>query len=175
MKYKILYYLGRLLDKITGQKKYLNSFFRKQGIQVGNNVRVYSNIFSDEGFLISIGDNTTISSDVKLITHDASIGKVIADKTDLFGKITIGSNCFIGANSIILCGVSIPNNTIIAAGSVVTKSIINEKEVWGGNPAKKIGSFEVLNEKYKNKAHNLADISTNKINILSDNKNLISR
>lgn len=175
MKYKILYFLGKFLDKITNKKIFLNYFFRSQGIELGKNVRIYSNIFSDEGFLISIGDNTTISSDVKLITHDASIGKVFPNKTDLFGKIVIGNNCFIGANTIILSGVKIPNNTIIAAGTVLTKSIIKEQEVWGGNPAKKISSFEVMNKKYKDKAHKLSDILEKKREILSKQNNLIDR
>ena len=52
-----------------------------------------------------------------------------------FGKITIENNCFIGARSTILPGVTIGNSCIVAAGSVVTKDIPNG-EVWGGVPAK---------------------------------------
>lgn len=175
MKYKILYFLGKLIDKLTKKNYFLNYFFKTQGIKLGKNVRIYSNIFSDECFLIEIGDNSTISSDVKLITHDSSIGKVYLNKTDLFGKITIGKNCFIGANTIILCGVNIPNNTIIAAGTVITKSIINEREVWGGNPARKISSFEIMQNKYKSKAHNLLEILVNKKDILNKEENLVKR
>tara|TARA_B110000503_G_scaffold72285_1_gene111814 strand:- start:1009 stop:1188 length:180 start_codon:yes stop_codon:yes gene_type:complete len=47
----------------------------------------------------------------------------------------IGNNVWIGLNSIILKGVSVGDNTIIAAGSVVTKSFGNNL-VIGGNPAK---------------------------------------
>ncbi len=56
--------------------------------------------------------------------------------------ITIGDYVFIGGGSIILKGVSIGKNSIIAAGSVVTKSI-PDNEIWGGNPAKKIKSVFV--------------------------------
>lgn len=49
--------------------------------------------------------------------------------------IYIGDDVFIGANSIILKGVSIGDKSIIGAGSVVTKNV-PEGEIWAGNPAK---------------------------------------
>lgn len=51
--------------------------------------------------------------------------------------VVIGNNVFIGMDSIILKGVNIGDNSIIAAGSVLTKSI-PENQIWGGNPAKYI-------------------------------------
>jgi acetyltransferase-like isoleucine patch superfamily enzyme len=50
------------------------------------------------------------------------------------GKIQIGNNVWIGCNCIILKGVNIGNNSVIAAGSVVTKSVDPDTMV-GGNPA----------------------------------------
>lgn len=47
----------------------------------------------------------------------------------------IGDNVLIGAHSIILKGVTIGNNAVVAAGSVVSRSI-PANELWGGNPAK---------------------------------------
>jgi acetyltransferase-like isoleucine patch superfamily enzyme len=55
-------------------------------------------------------------------------------------SIVIGDDVFIGANSIILKGVTIGNRAIIGAGSTVTKDIPND-EVWAGNPAKKISKI----------------------------------
>ena len=49
--------------------------------------------------------------------------------------VVIGNRVFIGAHSLILKGVTVGNNSVIAAGSVVVKNI-PEKEIWGGNPAK---------------------------------------
>ncbi|WP_298939623.1 acyltransferase [uncultured Dysgonomonas sp.] len=49
--------------------------------------------------------------------------------------VIINDNVFIGMNAIILKGVNIGSNVIIAAGSVVTKDI-PDFEIWGGNPAK---------------------------------------
>lgn len=48
-------------------------------------------------------------------------------------------------------GVSIPNNTIVAAGSVVTKSISEERVILGGNPAKVISTWDKFYDKNKNK------------------------
>ncbi|PWB24554.1 acyltransferase [Flavobacterium sp. HTF] len=55
--------------------------------------------------------------------------------------IIIGDDVFIGANSIILKGVTIGDRSIIGAGSVVTKNIPND-EIWAGNPIKKIRNIE---------------------------------
>ena len=49
--------------------------------------------------------------------------------------VVIGNDVFIGANSIVLKGVTIGDNSIIGAGSVVAKSI-PAGEIWAGNPAK---------------------------------------
>ena len=52
-----------------------------------------------------------------------------------YGRIKIGNNCFIGCRSILLPGVTIGDNSIIGAGSVVTKDVPSG-EVWAGNPAR---------------------------------------
>ena len=57
------------------------------------------------------------------------------------GRIEIGNNVLIGAESIILYDKKIGDNVIIAAGSVVTKDVPSF-EVWGGNPAKKICTWD---------------------------------
>lgn len=57
------------------------------------------------------------------------------DELNMLSKdVVIGNNVFIGMNTIILKGVHIGNNVIVAAGAVVTQSIPNN-QIWGGNPA----------------------------------------
>lgn len=124
--------------------------YRKQGAKIGGGVRAFSPISSAEPYLISIGNNTTISTNVKFITHDNAAIKIFDIGTDLVGGINIGNNCFIGANSILLPGVNIGNNVIVGAGSCVTKSFENEGVIIAGNPAKIIGTVEKYHEKYKN-------------------------
>ena len=59
--------------------------------------------------------------------------------------IFIGNDVFIGANTIILKGVSIGDGDVVGAGSIVTKILwITAGEIWAGNPAKKINN---INEK----------------------------
>ena len=49
--------------------------------------------------------------------------------------VTIGSNCWVGAGSILLPGITIGDNSVVGAGSVVSKSV-PENEVWAGVPAR---------------------------------------
>lgn len=102
--------------------------------------------------LISFGDNVWIASQVSFITHDV-IHRMLNRKTigdahfqEYLGCIEIKDNVFVGANSIILPNVSVGPNTIIAAGSLVNRSIPGNG-VYGGVPAKYICSFEEFIEK----------------------------
>lgn len=137
----------------------INEYFRGQGAQVGQNCRIYSDILSSEPYLIEIGSNVTISNGVQFLTHDNSIIKACVDKTDLFGAIKIGNNCFIGAHVIIMPGVTLGNNCIVGAGSVVVKSF-PDGTVVAGNPAKVITTFEKFKEKNENKGLNIDGLST---------------
>ena len=65
---------------------------------------------------------------------------------DSFGKVVIGNNVYIGNNALIMPGVTIDDNVIIGAGSVVTKSVPSGWIV-AGNPAKKVGNIEKFKEK----------------------------
>jgi len=117
-------------------------YARKIGVTVGNNCRIYSATFGSEPFLIEIGNKVTITSGVKILTHDGSTWLINDDKGRryLYKRVKIGNDVFIGVNSIIMPGVIIEDNVIVAAGSVVTKSIPTGKIV-GGNPARIIGEF----------------------------------
>jgi len=78
---------------------------------------------------VHIARNTYIAFDVAVLTHDMVRGL----QKDTF----IGECCFIGARSIIMPGVSVGNNTVIASGSVVTKDI-PANCIAAGNPAQVI-------------------------------------
>lgn len=151
---KIGYLLAKLRSNFfKGQKKneVVCSYFRKKGAHIGNNCRICSNLDLCEQSLLFIGNNTIISSGVTFVTHDASISIYLKKRKALFGKIIIGDNCFIGEKAMILYGVSIPDNTIVAAGSVVTKSILQNGQIIGGNPAKIIGTIDSFVSKNKEK------------------------
>ena len=59
-------------------------------------------------------------------------------------EVVIGENCWLGMNSVILPGVSLGDNTIVGAGSVVTKSFMDGNCVIGGNPARIIRDRSTL-------------------------------
>lgn len=122
---------------------------KSEGMTVGINCKIFTDLTLSEPFLVSIGNNVTISTNCSLITHDNSVIKYINGATDIVGRIEIGDNCFIGANSIILPGVSLAKGTIIAAGAVVVKSVKECNQVLAGNPAIVVNNTSVLEEKYR--------------------------
>lgn len=124
-------------------------YLLKNGLHLGKNVAIFSDyaIDSEWPWLISIGDNTLISTNVKILAHDASTSKLgVGTKV---GRVDIGKNVFIGSGSIVLCGVEIGDNSIIGAGSVVTKDV-KANSVYAGSPAKYICSIEELKQKHEN-------------------------
>ena len=110
-------------------------------MKVGSDFWYGSNCVFDPAhcFLISIGNNVTFSSHVHVLTHDAAPQKFIGYTK--IGRVIIGDNVFVGANTTILPGVTIGDGVIIGAGSVVTKSC-EAGFVYAGVPAKKICSVE---------------------------------
>ena len=104
---------------------------------VGDNVTLCTTWFLSEPYLISIGNNVIVASDVSFITHDASFWNMARkydipyNEVDNVGKIELKDNCFIGARTILMPNCSVGKNSIVAAGSIVTKHI-PDNEVWGG-------------------------------------------
>ena len=82
----------------------------------------------------------------------AKVARVIEPNFDCFGKVKIGSNVYIGTNSLIMPGVTVGDNVLIAAGSVVTNSVPSNV-VIGGNPAHIICTFDDYYQ--KNKRYNV--------------------
>lgn len=80
---------------------------------------------------IEINDWSYVASGAIILSHDY-INRIHA-------KTTIGKNCFIGANAIIMCGVTIGDEVIVGAGAIVTKDVPSNSIVVG-NPARVIKS-----------------------------------
>ncbi len=169
---KIVAKIQHLLAKTYGGERLIR-YLRSKGMTIGERCRIFCDISTSESYLVEIGDGTTISGNVTLVTHDASIQKVIPDKTDLFGKIKIGRDCFIGHGSMIMYGVTIPDNTIVAAGSVVTKSIAESNKIVGGNPAKVIGDYASFAEKYRENAVNIKGMTAEQKKALLEDETLL--
>lgn len=133
---------------------------KKIGMQIGKGTYIFSdNLEGNEPYLIKIGNNCIIAAGVTLLTHDASACYFSSKIRDLFGFIEIGNNVFIGVNATIMPGVTISDDCIIGAGSVVTKSVREPGSVIAGNPAKKICTIDDMREKYKDVSLNPAGMS----------------
>lgn len=128
-------------------------FARKKGVKIGKNCFIDTRKWSSEPYLITIGNNVQITKDVYFHTHGgAHVARKIYKNFDIFGKINIEDWVYIGAGSQIMPGVTIGEGSLIAAGSIVTKSV-PPHEVWGGNPARFICSVEEYIT--RNLAHNI--------------------
>lgn len=85
---------------------------------------------------ITIGDKTLIGPNVQLLTACHSLDPKLREQDVEFGKpITIGRNVWIGGGAIVCPGVTIRDNTVIGAGSVVTKSMPANVIAYG-NPCR---------------------------------------
>lgn len=141
---------------------------RKAGVIMGKGNQFLSNFWSSEPYLIEIGDNCQITAGVKIFTHGgAKIARVIEPNFDCFGKVKIGSNVYIGTNSLIMPGVTVGDNVLVAAGSVVTHSVPSNV-VIGGNPAHVICSFDDYYQ--KNQKYNVGTKGLN----LSEKRKVLS-
>ncbi len=123
-------------------------YARSIGVKIGCNCRIYTTVWGTEPFLITLGNNVTVTSGVKFITHDGSacLAKDEKGRRYLYSPINVANNVFIGIDSIIMPGVRIGDNVVVGAGSVVTKSI-PEGSVVAGVPAVIIGKFDKLKDK----------------------------
>ncbi len=156
--------LRRFINLIMGGNVTSESILKKHiegGMEVGTGVRFFSRVPIGEPYLVSIGNNVTISTLVNFVTHDNSAIKIHTNGTDYVGKIVIGDNCFIGTGTIILPGVQLAKGTIVGAGSVVTKSVLEEHTVIAGNPAHKIANVFELREKYQTKVFDFRNMNYN--------------
>ena len=112
----------------------------KAEIRIGKNVGISQSALVSHCSIV-IGDNVDIGGGTLIYTSDfhSLDYKIRMSKDDQKCKVNspviIEDNVFIGARSIILKGVTIGRNSIVGAGSVVTKSIPSN-QIWGGNPAK---------------------------------------
>lgn len=156
-----------LLKKASNERKI--KYMRSQGMKIGNNCRFNTISFSTEPYLIEIGNHVAIAGGTEIITHDGAIWCFREEIThaDVFGKIKIGNNVFIGDNCTILPNTIIGDNCIVGAGSVI-RGKFPENSVIIGNPAKVVlkmsmQKFLYLQNPNLLKIQNLTDSEKNKI------------
>ncbi|HOU30617.1 MAG: acyltransferase [Bacteroidales bacterium] len=167
VKQKFLQFRLALLRKASNQRKI--SYFRKQGVRIGENCFINTVAFSTEPYLIEIGNHVAIAGGTEFLTHDGAIWclREEIENADVFGRIKIGNNVFIGNNCIILPNTVIGDNSVIGAGSVV-RGQFPENSVIIGNPAKTVMSMSMQKLLYTQnpgflKIKNLSDAEKKKV------------
>jgi acetyltransferase-like isoleucine patch superfamily enzyme len=130
--------IGSDIDKST---TIFAPFFTNFGryISIGKNVFInHACSFLDMGG-ITIEDNVLIGPKVNLVSENHPIDPT--QRKSLIGKpILIKNNAWIGASATILPGITIGENSIVAAGSIVTKDV-PDNTIVAGNPARKMKSI----------------------------------
>lgn len=112
---------------------------RSRGVKIGENVDILnSSIDACHGFLISIGNNVTITG-ATLLAHDASTKKALGYSK--VGRIDIGDDVFIGKGAIILPNTHIGNRVIVGAGCVVARDVPDNTVVIG-NPCQVLCTYD---------------------------------
>jgi acetyltransferase-like isoleucine patch superfamily enzyme len=86
------------------------------------------------GGKITIGRGTLIAPNVGIVTTNHALNHTQGHSVPL--DVSIGERCWLGMNSVILPGVCLGENTVVAAGSIVTKSYSEGWCVLGGTPAR---------------------------------------
>lgn len=137
-------YVKEFVYRLRGE--YTTEKLVKMGMKVGKNFGRLNGVILDPShcWLIEIGNNVTMAPRVHILCHDASTKKFLGYTK--IGRVTIGDNVFIGAESVVLPGVHIGNNVVIGANSTVTHDI-PDNSVAVGSPARIISSLDQYIEK----------------------------
>lgn len=129
-------------------------YARHIGIKIGKNCFISTREWGMEPYLITIGDNVQITRNASIHTHGG--GHCIRHKIpdfDTFGKVVIKDWAYIGSYAQIMPGVTIGEGALVAAGSIVTKSV-PPHTVVAGNPARIICTTdEYLQKNLQYNAH----------------------
>lgn len=132
---------------LTNSRRFI-SYLRRGGVKIGTNCifREPKTIRIDmtRPYLISIGNNVDMNRYFQIWTHDWASSVFIHKYGQMInssGKVIIGNNIYFGANVTVLKGVTIGDNCIIGACSVVNKDI-PANSVAVGNPCKIVCSLD---------------------------------
>lgn len=145
--------IGELVKKLFGKSEgaFLNPpFYCDYGshIEVGKNFFANYNCTIIDVAKVKIGDYCQMAPNVAIYTAGHPVHPAARNTAYEYGiEVTIGDNVWIGGNTVILPGVHIGSNTVIGAGSVVTKDI-PDWVIAAGNPCKVIRKITEEDRKY---------------------------
>ncbi len=109
-------------------------------LSVGDNFRINDQVYINARSGVTIGNDVTLSHGAKILSTGYDAERFLATGERVHTEdtpVVIGDHVWICANAVVLPGVSITgHNVIVAAGSVVTKSIADNHVIVAGNPAR---------------------------------------
>lgn len=151
---KVFYRIYASINKVE--------FAKKIGLNFGDDLHIYGNpihMFGTEPWCINLGNHVYITDDVKFVTHDGGtlIFRHLVPDLEITKPITVGDYVYFGTRSMIMPGVTIGNNCIIAAGAVVTRDV-PDNSVVAGVPARVIKSADEYFEKIKRESLHLGHL-----------------
>jgi acetyltransferase-like isoleucine patch superfamily enzyme len=135
------YCIIKNLFKTTGQRVIIGpnvTIKNWKGISVGNNVSIHDGSYIDGYGGITIGNNVSIAHQCSLLSTShtwANAGMPIRNNPVENKPLVIGDNIWLGCAVRLMGGVTVANNVIVGAGSVVTKSL-SSNGIYLGSPAK---------------------------------------
>lgn len=141
-------------------------YARHIGVNIGKNNLIGKKHWSSEPYLITVGSNCQLTTS-QIFTHGG--GNAVRRNHpdfDVFGKVVIGDYVYVGASALIMPGVTIGDGALVAAGSVVTKSVPSGMVV-AGYPAKILCSVEDYYERNKHYDLHTKGVSNKKEVLLS--------
>ena len=142
---------------------------RHLGVIIGKKCLISTRDWPSEGYLVTIGNHVQRTPHVSIHTHGgAQAIRHLHPDFDVFGKVVIEDWAYIGTGSQIMPGVTIGEGALVAAGSIVTKSVA-PYTVVGGNPAKFLCTTEEYYERNK-----LYNVSTKGLTWKEKKKKLLS-
>lgn len=145
--------IGKIVEELLGKSEnaFINPpFYCDYGthIEVGKNFFANYNCTIIDVAKVKIGNNCQFAPNVSIYTAGHPIHPVSRNSLYEYGiSVTIGDNVWIGGNTVILPGVHIGSNTVIGAGSVVTKDI-PDWVVAAGNPCRVVKQITEEDKKY---------------------------
>ena len=142
-------HIGRFVKFYENARIECYGTFKEQALNpkliINNNVIINNNftaLIADE---CSIGENTIIAHNVSIINEnhgiDLAIGVPFHEQVLTTRPITIGKNCWIGCNVVLIPGASLGDNCVVGAGAVVNKTFPSNTMI-AGVPAKIIKRYD---------------------------------
>src|SRR3989442_10044666 len=141
--------LARLKGRLdAGRRGHRLQSLRNRGMHIGRDVNFADHLYVDEEYcaLISIGDSTFFGPECMILAHDA--GPEMALGALRVGTVVLHPSCHVGARTIILPGGEMGAGTVIAANSVVSRSLPADT-VCGGRPARPFSTLSQYIETHR--------------------------